>query len=453
MKSKLLLKSIIIIILCYSNAYAAKAAGPDSINEDDIFGQKDTVTSSDTITDDSIGASVEKESMSFNGSMNSRNQYFMNRKWVQGDPYEFESNLFYAYFESYYSLDVRLRQNIKGFINFNLNYYPSGNNIDQTYTQLTPTSSATSSEEVSNISSLLNEIFIDVNFNRAVYFRIGKQTLKWGQGYFWTPTDFIKAERKNFLDLLKPREGTYGIKMHIPFGVRANFYTFVDLTDVKNLDQLGVSSKIELLLGKTEMSASASLKDGKVPVFGADMTTGLLSLDLRAEVSVSYDEKNKIINTSDVWPTLESRRGDWIPKVSAGFGRFFNFMNVTNRIRFEAEFFYNYAGYNENIFAKSDIYKYKFLEEDLYEPNYYGRYYAAAFLYIMQFFSKDLTLSLNYMRNISDESSIVSCLFSYNMAYNLTLGFMINGFLGPPNREYTISGNTLSTEITVKIVF
>jgi hypothetical protein len=37
----------------------------------------------------------------------------------------------------------------------------------------------------------IKEFFIDTNLRQKVYFRMGKQVLKWGQGYFWNPSDLL----------------------------------------------------------------------------------------------------------------------------------------------------------------------------------------------------------------------------------------------------------------------
>ena len=79
--------------------------------------------------------------------------------------------------------------------------------------------------------------------------------------------------------------------------------------------------------------------------------------------------------------------------------------------------------------------------------------YAAAFITISQIYVEELSAVLNYMMNISDRSSIVSGMLSYNMVYNLTIGLMVNVFIGAENREYTSSGNAVNTELTVKLAF
>jgi hypothetical protein len=152
-------------------------------------------------------------------------------------------------------------------------------------------------------------------------------------------------------------------------------------------------------------------------------------------------------------PSTYERRHDWIPKACVGAGRSFDFLDVSDRIRIDGEFFYNGSGYDENVFGKSSEITSYFILNNIYEPNYYGVYYAAAFITCSQIYFEELSAIINYMMNISDRSSIVSGMLSYSMVYNMTIGLMVNGFLGSRDREYTLMGNAASAELTVKLAF
>ena len=44
-------------------------------------------------------------------------------------------------------------------------------------------------------------IAVIYNIAKKVYFRFGKQALKWGRCYLWTPTDLLSEDRKSFADM------------------------------------------------------------------------------------------------------------------------------------------------------------------------------------------------------------------------------------------------------------
>ncbi|MBF0204465.1 MAG: hypothetical protein HQK67_09165 [Desulfamplus sp.] len=104
------------------------------------------------------------------------------------------------------------------------------------------------------------ELFADFNFNRNIYLRAGKQVLSWGQCYLWNPTDMINVENKSFLHKLEAREGTYGIKGHIPFGTAVNIYGFANLEDADEGGDVAGAGKFEFLVNGTEMAFSAWAK-------------------------------------------------------------------------------------------------------------------------------------------------------------------------------------------------
>jgi hypothetical protein len=145
--------------------------------------------------------------------------------------------------------------------------------------------------------------------------------------------------------------------------------------------------------------------------------------------------------------------GKWIPKASFGFGRGFEVKDIKDRIRLDFEAFYNHAGYSRNVFEKDPYTVSYFLSHNLYTPNYYGKYYAGAFITIRQIFVEELSAAINCIVNIQDQSSIVSGMLTYSPLYDLYLNLTMSGFIGKQNREYTVFGNYLTAEFSVKIVF
>ena len=89
----------------------------------------------------------------------------------------------------------------------------------------------------------------------------------------------------------------------------------------------------------------------------------------------------------------------------------------------------------------------------MYTSGYYGLYYGAVFLTYNQLVIQDLDFVIFYIRNISDESSRGSVLFSYDFEYNVCLELLINGYFGKTNREYTFAINRSTYERQTKGLF
>ncbi len=459
-----------------------KDRGGTGDSEDEIFGGGDTVTPGDKVKDDTLHSTMEKKSVTLTGFLNSRTSVNYKRASILRDIQVVDNSNFLSYFQSNFGLDVRLVKGIRGYFNLSADYYPAG--LPQSRVFQVPlaylgipayfTKVDLMVAEKANAVFSINEVFLDVNIARRVYFRIGKQVVKWGVGYLWTPTDLVNIEKKNILDSSQVRQGSYGLKIHVPFGTRANIYSFINMNNARHLSDISMANKVEVLFLNTEMALSVLLKNHNVPVYGFDFTSRVFTLDIHGEASLSYGDNTRRIRDYPWYITglfqslslqamymfpgktdlMDYRvRGKWIGKASFGFGRGFEVLDVKDRIRFDVEAFYNHAGYDRNMFEK-DLYTVGyFLSSGLYTPNYYGRYYAGLFITIRQMFVEELSSMVNCVVNIQDQSSIVSGMITYAPFYDLTLNLMVNGFVGKTNREYTLYGNYFTTELSVKLVF
>jgi hypothetical protein len=435
-------------------------------DEDALFADSETLIESDTLVDDTILHAEDKESVSFAGYIVGRGGYSMTRDWVSGEATG-DSNFVDIRFEGDILLDVRLRRGIRAFADLGILYSPTmrsdysailGNPaflamfggdkdlLEETIKQYTDDST----------QIVLKEFFIDANISRIVYFRGGKQTLKWGRGYFWTPTDLINVEKKQFLDMDRLREGTPGLKIHIPYQTVFNFYGFVDATDVEKLNDFALAGKLEFVIGRTEFAFSGWAKQDFLPVYGFDFSSRIGKFDIRGEASFSYGENRKRLGEPEIVfgvtnYTVTQTFDEWIPRVSIGFSRSFNW-EIDDRITLAGEFFYNHSGYTENVFD-DEAKRNALFFNGLYEPNYHAMYYASLFASMKRFFIQDLTFNLNALGNFNDYSFILSAGLNYNPVYNFDIAFNVVGFLGEENCEFTLSGNSIALELVTTMRF
>jgi len=131
----------------------------------------------------------------------------------------------------------------------------------------------------------LSELFIDANYKKRFYVRIGKQVLQWGRCYFFNPTDLINVEKKSFLLKLGAREGAFGMRVHVPFGTFANLYGFVDTRGAVQPDQMAGAAKAEVLIGGTEMAIGFWNRRKAVPVYSFDISA---TLSQHPDISVNW---------------------------------------------------------------------------------------------------------------------------------------------------------------------
>ncbi|MCP4298592.1 MAG: hypothetical protein GY786_23640, partial [Proteobacteria bacterium] len=91
---------------------------------------------------------------------------------------------------------------------------------------------------------------------------------------------------------------------------------------------------------------------------------------------------------------------------------------------------------------------------DYYTPNYYGKYYAAVFATLSKLFNdSDFSLSANAISNLSDASSTVSTTLNYVVDFDTSVALQLSRNLGELNREYTLSGNTGTAQLSLSMNF
>lgn len=390
------------------------------IDEAQLFTAEDAWGSSSDVRAQNINDVFERESVAFNGIILAKALTPFNQTYS-------------AYTDTNFFLDVRLKKGYKAFMNIGL------------------ANAAQSSQLSSSILvPVLKEYFLDLNWNHAVYARVGKQVLQWGRTYFWNPVDLVNVEKKSFINPLLYRTGTFGLKVHVPMGVSMNVYSFLDLSSSTNVSAVAWVPRVEWLVGGSEFGLSAWTKTGQPVVWAADGSTRWGGWGVVAEWSASYGAlANRIIDSGGT-PTLNRITDTWIHKVSAGLSRQFDW-EYANRISVTLEAFYNQTGYT-NIVSDSASYA-LLLANSLYVPNELGRLYGALFVSINKFPATDFTWTMNGIANVSDQTGILVTGLSYSPVEHVTLGSMLYLYVGAANGEYTIAGQRSAMDVSVTMTF
>jgi hypothetical protein len=420
---------VILFLIFSSSVYGANT---DNLNEDDLFSDSNMVVETKEIVDDSVVTETNKSSVALSGSIYNHNYYSTKRdNYILKNPYSKTNGEYTGSLTTNLLLDMRYKDGIKGFVNADIIYYFRGINqhgeADKEYTD-----------------QALREYFFDFNVKDKVYFRLGRQYLKWGRN-FWNPTDLINVEKKDFLDPNKNLQGTRGVKVHIPFGTNYNIYGFINLEDLGKFEDVAWSGKFEFLVGSTEMAVSGWYKKGFNPVFGYDFSTRLFHIDWQGEVGISRGENQDILigeedSPGDIHYSPVRREDNWSPKASLGFSKSYNVRDINDRLTIRGEFFYNRSGYKDNVFNNTAS-LYSLLAYGLYEPNHVSRYYGAIFLNLQRFIVSDASLNFNAISNLVDGSSIIYSSIIYNLKYDFTINLTMSSTFGEGKDEYTFSGN------------
>lgn len=416
---------VFLLVSLISFPVLAQGTDDEIFNEDDLFSDTETVVDAEVMTDESIAEETERPGISFSGSLYNRNHYYTKRdEYLLKDPFVDDDDIYIGDLTVNILTDARFKRGIKAFANAD---------IVCTY------------GDVDESDQFLREIFFDFNVNRAVYFRLGKQYLKWGRNFFWNPSDLINVEKQDFLDPDKNLEGTRGVKIHVPFGTKYNIYGFVNIEEAGTFEDVAWSGKFEFLAGDTEMAFSAWYKKGFEPVYSYDFSTRLFRMDIQGEMSISHGENQdtllRVIDSSgNVSYTTAWKKNNWSPKASIGFTKTYDLFDINDRITIRGEFYYNHSGYSFNVFEDQQACL-TLLGAGLYEPNHVSRYYASIFTTIQRFILTDAVFSLNAISNLTDGSGILYTSFSYNPWFDFYIDLTASFAVGDGRDEYTFSGS------------
>lgn len=414
---------------------AGAVSAEDAASELEMFSAPELVTQAASA---SPAAAEEKKSLGFSGEAVSVFEEVVTST-SSGRPLN-------SYILGNLFLDARLKNGVKAFANVETAY-------------------RTSSRET---TSGLREAFIDFNFGRRAYFRTGKQVLQWGRCYLWNPTDLINVEKKPFVRKIGYREGAYGLKLHVPFGTKYNIYGFLDTGGASMDRDVSGALKFELLAGRTEMAFSGWAKRNRRAVFGYDLSSRLGGMDIAAEASLARRDNTYFMGEEGGTLYSYLKEDQWVTKAAVNMSGSFRLGDFNDRLTASTEFFYNKTGYASSPFRDRAAYAWSgplstlvpagtkrdfLLYNGLYEPNYMARWYGAAFVTVTRFIITDMTLNLNYIRNLCDDSGMLSAGVSYRTLNDFTAGFLVNSFLGPRYGEYTFSGAKLGAQLTFGVSF
>jgi hypothetical protein len=431
-------------------ACSLPAADSIAVDENAMFADTSSITSADSLVNNAatIDRQKEKKSVGFSGAVTSFATATAERDWFYHGAHAADTR-FSAGIVGNLMLDARLLQGIKTFADVEADYTPTDSASPHFY---------------------LRELFVDANIAHHVYLRTGKQVLQWGRCYFWNPVDLINIEQKTFITKIGHREGTYGVKLHVPFGTVVNLYGFFDMHNITRLDSMAGAAKLEVLAGRTEAALSCWDRRGRDPVYGLDFSTRLFTVDIAGECALYQTYYARKLGTQNGLPAIVTDENHWVPRASVNLSRSFALLGVPDRLSLTTEFYYNGAGVKgERVDVPPEARELARLalgrdatgaelqmvlaESGLYEPNSYSRFYAALFTSVSKFILPDMTLSLNGMMNLEHRSAILSAGLSYATLGDFTFGLSVNGFVGPKNTEYTFAGDAMQVQLTAGVVF
>ena len=459
------------------------AQNDDNIDENVLFGDDDSVVDAKSLSNDT-DLDINKRGVTFGGTIYNRNGYTINR-WddvandlddediIEAWSNYWKSNFLFSYLQSDLFFDVRIDGGFKAYSSLSVLMFP---------TAIINSDNSDKDNFAQSFNAIFNELFLDVNIAKAVYFRVGKQFLKWGRGFFWTPSDLFNTDRKSFTDLERTRQGIYGLRIFIPIGTLFNGY-FVLLPYTPKLNELEnytYTIKGEtLLLDKVELAIAYAKKANNFHAYSLDFSTSLLGwnwygeglytskhtkpryhLKKQGEKKASKDNEKY---SKDSWAYVILNQGAY----QAMLGGNISFQQ--NKHSFAFELYYNGEGYSDDDIIKQFHKKELILHNqsipeektirnqifasDSYHALQHSQWYIACFLTFTELFHNTTTLALNATVNFNDYSSIVSPVLIFSPVNDFFLTLSPSLYLGAEQKEFSFLNLASTVRLDLSLAF
>ena len=193
--------------------------------------------------------------------------------------------------------------------------------------------------------SKLLELFADFNYDNKVFFRAGKQNVKWGVGYFFSPADIINIGRIDPLDPEAEREGPVTLKVHYPKG-SSNFYLYSLFDGVKELKEIALAPKLEFVVGKTEFGLGGFYRQDEPPRLMATVSSSFGEVGFFGEAVLSFGTERGFLEPRGPVYEVVERDGVFLQATAGGMYRF---KDDTGRFDLAAtvQYYFNGEGYRD----------------------------------------------------------------------------------------------------------
>ena len=327
------------------------------------------------------------------------------------------------------------------------------------------------------------ELFADFNIDETVFFRFGKHTIRWGVGYFFSPTDVLNLTSIDPEDPTAEREGPISLKAQIPFDITGNLYLYTIVNDDIALADTALAPKVEFAVGNGELGVGLYYQSALAPRLALTATYSALDLDFFAEGLLSWGSDRVYVRPSRDQSAAQDDPDDDLDLVldtyevdaglfpSATFGvRFSEDFEAGGSIILNAEYYFNGDGYpaTSDYPYAADPYSAAELRQaalrlfqnpaenglavdeedqsDDYEAppalsvgdlNRYGRHYLAGSVSMSDVAETGLGVSVLTVNNLTDLSGFVDLRILWEIEEVFELSFGPRFSYGPAAGEYT----------------
>ncbi|MGI6081731.1 MAG: hypothetical protein ACOYEP_02530 [Limnochordia bacterium] len=433
------------VALCLGLAQAVAAFDSDfDFDEEELFGSFSFVDE----LDEAVPAEdfLIQEGADFGGSFS----FSMDSSWLWIDPERIgrtpDHESLTSTLEATFFADIRPKDDYRIFGKATVSY-PFTESEDH------DTKPARSFDDIIEI----RELFADFDHEDRWFFRVGKQTIGWGVGYFFSPADIINLTPIDPEDPEADREGPLSVKINRPLD-RHNLYLYLLADQAKRVDELAVAPKAEIVLGGTEVGVGAYVKKDRAPMAMLTLSSGLGKTAVFAETVVKHGSDRRFVRQVD--PTPANPSGIEIFKRDDGY-----FFSATGGLRYSyaddegrynltlaAQYFYNGEGYDEpGLFIQTGLPLLAAGSLSVSDLDWPGKHYGAASLLWTDVLKSGVSANLFCMGSLTESNGYARASLSWEPLERISTSVGVSYVFGKDGGEYTIGGHPLTLDMRVSL--
>lgn len=299
------------------------------------------------------------------------------------------------------------------------------------------------------------ELFADFSWNDAVYLRFGKQTVKWGVGYFFSPADVINLGEIDIQDPTAQREGPVALRVHCPVpGTQTNFWAYAilpkDAEDMKPED-VALAAKAEFLASSWEIGVGGWYRYDKAPKAVLTASGSVRKVSVFGEAVAAWGSDKTFVTDVDALTPGYVTTTKYDDKLffSGTLGGYY--YDADRELIIAAQYFYNGDGYEDGdreALIQDARDNYDAIEgvvgsdaaSALVKGLIYraGRHYAAASVSKSELFTDNFGASLTAVADLSDLSGYVIPTLTWEFFDYAKLSAFASFAFGGKNSEYVV---------------
>ncbi len=303
----------------------------------------------------------------------------------------------------------------------------------------------------------ISELFADFDHEDRWFFRVGKQTIGWGVGYFFSPADIINLTPIDPEDPEADREGPLSVKINRPID-QHNLYLYLLADQAKRLDELAVAPKAEVVLGGTEVGVGAYLRKERAPMAMVTLSSGLGKTAVFGEAVLKHGSDKRFVREVDKSPDnptgieIYERDNEYFVSGTGGVRYSYADDEGLYNLTMAAQYFYNGEGYEdpETLLQVAPLLLLgkKLSASDALWPS---RHYGAVSLLWSDALKTGVSANLLCLASLTKPNGLASASLSWKPLERVSTSIGLSYAFGEAGGEYTYAGNPLSLNIRVSL--